>query len=52
MPNQPREGTSVRTMRLDDDLWAQVQSAAGELGVSASEVVRVALSEYLSRRAS
>ena len=43
MPNQRAAGTHVRSIPMPDDLWALVVIAAEADGVSASEVVRVAL---------
>jgi predicted HicB family RNase H-like nuclease len=49
MPNQPRKGTSIRTLRMDDDLWAALKAEAEANGESVGAVVRRALDEYLKR---
>lgn len=41
--------TPRRTIRIDDDLWAQVAAYAEAEGTSASEVVREALAAILDR---
>ena len=47
MPNQPKQGTRVRGVRLDDDLWAALQAEADANNESVSDVVRRALEAYL-----
>ena len=53
VPNQPREGRSMRAVRLDDQLWQAVRDRAEEDGVTATDVVAAALHEYviIGRRA-
>ena len=47
VPNQPREGRSMRAVRLDDQLWQAVRDRAEEDGVTATDVVAAALVEYV-----
>ena len=48
MANQPREGTSVRGVRLDDAVWAAAQEKAKANGETVSDVLRRALEAYVS----
>lgn len=45
MPNQPK--TPVSTFRLGEDLMARTKVRAEKDGVTATEVVRAALEQYL-----
>ena len=45
MPNQPK--TPHRTIRVPDDLWEAAQVKASREGVTVSDVVRRALTEYV-----
>lgn len=46
MPNQPK--TPVRSIRLDDPTWDQVEAEAKRTGQSKSDVIRVALDEHFA----
>lgn len=50
MPNKPRPDNRARPVRVEDALWAEVQTIATEDDVSASEVVREALRRYVKAR--
>lgn len=39
--------TPVRTVRIDDELWAKVIEAAAERGEPVSEAIRRALERYV-----
>lgn len=45
MPNSP--ATPNRSVRVPDELWAQVQRIADDQGVTATEVVIKALTSYV-----
>lgn len=45
VPNQPR--TPARSVRIPDDVWAAFKRLAESRGVTASDVVREALENYL-----
>ncbi len=47
MPNQPRDDNPARTIRIDDELWGAVKALAKKEQVSASEIVRDAIRNYL-----
>lgn len=40
----------VITFKLDDETILKLNRVAGELGMSRSEVIRVAIASYLSKR--
>ena len=42
------KGTKVRTVRIDDALWDAAQAKAAEQGDNLSEIIRRALTEYVS----
>ncbi|WP_352231328.1 ribbon-helix-helix domain-containing protein [Paenarthrobacter sp. R1] len=42
------KGTKVRTVRIDDALWDAAQAKAAEQGENLSEIIRGALTEYVS----
>lgn len=45
--NPAAAGSSIRKLRLPDDVWADVCATAAERGVTPTQVVRDALAEYL-----
>jgi len=47
MPNQPRQGTGVRSFRVNLDLWHQAQAKAAENGENVGDVIRRALEQYV-----
>lgn len=47
VPNQP--STPNRNVRIDDDLWAEVERIAADQRLTPSEVVRIALRTYVRR---
>ena len=47
MPNKPK--TPNRNVRLADEIWLPLVSIASERGVPVSDVVREALSLYLTQ---
>ena len=47
MPNKPRPENPGRVVRVDDALWAKVQTRAEDEGVKPSAIVRAALRAYL-----
>ena len=52
MPRPSQGGpTTVRHIRLGDEIWEPVQQAAAEDGVSATDIVKTALAEYMAKRA-
>lgn len=48
MPNQPK--TPVRTFRLSKDLWDRFTAAAKREGITASDLLRRLVEEYLGRK--
>lgn len=49
---RPRTGTTpVRHLRIGDEIWEQVERAAGEDGTTATAIVKEALADYLAKRA-
>lgn len=42
-------GTTLRNVRLDDELWGTVMEKAGLEGRSASEVVRELLTDWVTK---
>jgi predicted transcriptional regulator len=47
MPNQPK--TPHRSIRIDDETWAHLAKVADQHKISLSEVVRLALADFLRR---
>jgi len=47
MPNQPK--TPHRSIRIDDEMWKQLARVANQHEISLSEVVRLALADFLRR---
>jgi hypothetical protein len=47
MPDQPK--TPLRSIRVEDALWAAALAKAGERGETVSAVVRKALERYVKR---
>ena len=47
MPNKP--STPARSVRLPDPLWAALQRIAEQTRLSTSEVVRLALEDWVKR---
>lgn len=45
MPNQPK--TPHRSVRLGDDIWEGLQAIATQTGLSVSEVIRLALTDFI-----
>lgn len=45
MPNQPK--TQARTIRVPDDVWAAVRELASAMGLTTSDVVRMALRDFI-----
>lgn len=48
VPNQPK--TPVRTFRLAEDIWHKLQAAAKREGITASDLLRRLVEEYLGRK--
>lgn len=46
-PNSP--ATPNRNVRVDDELWDEVERIAGDQGTTSSEIVRRALRSYVRR---
>jgi predicted transcriptional regulator len=46
-PNKPK--TPTRTVRVDDELWDRALALAEQRGESLSDVMRLALSDYVER---
>ena len=42
-------GTTLRNIRINDELWTAVQSKAADEGKTASEVVREYLEKWVTR---
>jgi hypothetical protein len=47
MPNQPK--TPHRSIRIDNETWAHLAKVADQHKISLSEVVRLALADFLRR---
>ena len=47
MANQPK--TPRRSIRVDDSTWAALQAVADNHALTVSEVVRLALTDFLKR---
>lgn len=45
VPNQPK--TPVRTVRIADEIWAELKKRAAAQGVTASDLLREALEKFL-----
>lgn len=43
--NQPK--TTLRNVRIDDELWADAKKVAAGMGTNVSEVIRVQLRAYV-----
>lgn len=41
-------GTTIRTIRVDDDAWTAAMDAAAAQGTSVSEVVRALLADWVA----
>lgn len=49
---RPKTGTTpVRHIRLGDEIWDPVVQAAEEDGVTATDIVKTALADYMAKRA-
>lgn len=42
-------GTTLRNIRIDDDLWRAARQVAQDRGETLSEVIRAALRRYIAR---
>lgn len=51
MPRPATGKTPVRHIRLGDEIWEPVQQAASEDGMTATDLVKIALAEYMAKRA-
>lgn len=49
MPNQPRDDNPPRTVRIDDDLWAELKDFAAESGKAVSVVIRDAVRAFIAK---
>jgi len=49
VPNQPRQGTGVRSFRVNLALWQRAQALAAENGETVGDVIRRALERYVKR---
>jgi antitoxin component of RelBE/YafQ-DinJ toxin-antitoxin module len=47
MPNAPK--TPAHAVRISDATWAAVRDVADRKGLTASDVVRIALADFLAR---
>ena len=47
MPNQPK--TPHRSVRLNDDIWENLQAIATQTGLSVSDVIRLALTDFIMK---
>jgi antitoxin component of RelBE/YafQ-DinJ toxin-antitoxin module len=45
MPNQPK--TPHRSVRLNDDIWDALREIGEQTGLSVSEVMRLALTDFI-----
>jgi predicted transcriptional regulator len=50
MPNKPRPTNPARPVRIEDELWAEVQALAAEDETTSSAVVREAVRRYVKAR--
>ena len=50
MPNQPRPDNKIRPVRVEDKLWAAVQTRAAKEGTTVSAVIRAALQDFTKGR--
>ena len=48
MPNQPK--TPARAIRISDEVWAALQAIGDKHDMSTSDVVRLAISDFLAER--
>jgi hypothetical protein len=49
MPNKRADDVRLRNVGIDDDLWAATKEKAAAEGITASEVIRRLLREWISR---
>jgi antitoxin component of RelBE/YafQ-DinJ toxin-antitoxin module len=47
MPNQPK--TPTRTVRLDDEIWSALRIIGEQTGLSVSELIRLALTDFIMK---
>ena len=47
MPNQPK--TPHRSVRLNDDIWEALRQIGEQTGLSVSEVMRLALTDFIMK---
>ncbi len=47
MPNQPK--TPARAVRISDEVWAALRDVADRKELTVSDVVRLALEDFLAR---
>ena len=50
-PESPIRRTTARTVRIDDELWESLEALAGPMRRSRSNLLNVALEEYVQRHA-
>lgn len=50
MPNKPK--TTLRNVRVDDELWFAAQVTAHNRGETVSQVIRAALEQYVKKNRS
>lgn len=46
VPNKPK--TTLRNVRIDDELWSAAQQTAAANGTNVSEVIRTHLQQYVT----
>lgn len=49
MPNAPKPGTSVRTLRIDDATWQRLTELAKSRDLTTSELLRQIIAAHLRR---
>ena len=47
MPNQPK--TPHRSVRLNDDIWDALREIGEQTGLSVSELIRLALTDFIMK---
>ena len=47
MANQPK--TPARTVRINDDVWDALREIGEQTGLSVSELIRLALTDYIMK---
>jgi hypothetical protein len=47
MPNQPK--TPKRSVRLDDAIWEALQQIGEQTGLTVSELIRLALTDFIMK---